>query len=99
MPRRTSSPLGGRPSVENAETGDQKPERDEDHGDSAEPGKEFSEEQSVAVDRLRQEAAHGSPIELAVHRIEAERDGDDRDEEAEEADEGGEGILGQGEDA
>ena len=65
----------------------------------ARPGEELSEQQRVAIDRLRQQAAHRAAVELAVDAVEAERDGDDRDEEAEKGDERRQRRLGGGEQA
>ena len=45
------------------------------------PGDEFSEQQRIAIDRLRQDARERTSIVLAVHRIEAEPDRDQRHQE------------------
>ena len=69
---------------QHAETHHEQPQRDQEHRQRGEAGQEFSDQQRVAVDRLRQDAAHRAAVELAVDRIEAERDRHDRDQEAEE---------------
>ena len=66
------SALGGRPS--NRRPSPMRPQRDEADAEGGEPGEKLAEQQGVAIDRLRQDPAHRAPAELAVDRIEAERD-------------------------
>src|SRR5262249_19494190 len=52
-----------------------------------------------SIDRLRQDAAYGAPVELAIDAVEAKGDGDDRDEKGEEGDERGQRFARDGKNA
>src|SRR5205085_10957740 len=65
-----------------AQTDRQQPQREQANRERHQPGEKFSEQQGVAVDRLRQHAAQGAAAELAVDRIEADRNRDQRDQKS-----------------
>src|SRR5207244_821535 len=66
---------------EQAEADDEQPQREEADRHGGKPGQEFSEQQRVAIDRLRQDAAERAPAVLAVDEVEAEPDRDERHQE------------------
>ena len=50
------------------------------------PGHELPEQKRVAIDRLRQDARKRAPVVLAVHRVEAKSDRDQRHQERQQRD-------------
>jgi hypothetical protein len=65
----------------------EQPQGRQKDAERGETGEKLSEQQRVPIDRLSQDAADGTPVELAVDAVEGQRDGDDRDQEGEEGDE------------
>ena len=57
------------------------------------PGQKFSEQQRVAIDRLRQDARQRALIALAVDQVEADADGNQRDQEREHRNERGQAFA------
>jgi hypothetical protein len=86
--RINSSPLGGRPAeAQEADPQDQQPQRQQGDRQGQETREEFSEQQRIAIDRLRQDPAQGPLVELCVHRVEAQRDRNDRRHQPDRVDE------------
>ena len=78
--------VGRDPEPDQSQPDHEQPEHNEADRQGGQPGDEFSEQQRITINRLRQDTRQRAPVVLAVDRIEAEPDGDQRHQERQQCD-------------